>query len=131
MQDPWNATAAEIEEWAGESDAMWPEQDWDLSVTRKGNVDLILRLASDDAGPNRHFFLRCLYLLVGDAVRTNYRVYDRTLLQRLLERVDDRSASRLRRWRDRSYELLAQPKLLSPDLWCAGGFAEQERKDGS
>ncbi len=72
--DAVNPTDEEIERWAYIADADYPpemSQDWDLCVTEPGRADLLERLASDPGCPNRKFFLSCLYLLVGDAVRSN------------------------------------------------------------
>src|SRR5258705_3521889 len=102
--DPWHPTVEELEEWAAIPAAEWHDQDWHLSVTRKEFLDLVFRLASDNDCPNHQFFLRCLYLFVGDAVRTNFGPFSRALVQSMLEKVSEASPVQIRRWRDRSIE---------------------------
>ena len=61
------------EEWAFNKNAMSPEQDFDLMVACDPDFrDIILELASNDQCPKQLFFLRCIYIIIGDAVRSNY-----------------------------------------------------------
>lgn len=50
-----------------------PEQDWDIIATPLDFGFLFLTLAADRQCPHRRFFLGCLYLLVGDTVRTRFQ----------------------------------------------------------
>jgi hypothetical protein len=68
MNDPWNPTDDEIIHWAYDAESLH-EQDWDLAITEISRASLFMRLAADASCPTRQFFLQCLYLLVGDAVR--------------------------------------------------------------
>lgn len=127
MQDPWNPTSAEITAWAYDPDSMWPEQDWDLAVTSDHNSDLLLQLASDPACPQREFFLRCLYLFVGDAVRTGFVAHGREDVVELLDSVPAACTPGISRWVERSRELLdAGPGAVDYALWCDGGYSQAE-----
>ena len=71
MRNPWEPTDDEIAAWAYRPDAVEPVQDWDLSVASIDRAPLLIRLAADPACPTRDYFLRVLYLLVGDRVRAS------------------------------------------------------------
>ena len=75
--DAVNPTDEEIARWAYIEGADYPPempQDWDLCVTQPRRADLLMQLACDERCPNRRFFFSCLYLLVGDAVRSQGNV---------------------------------------------------------
>lgn len=123
MKDPWNPTTKEIIEWAYTEDAIFPEQDWDLSVCNITNVtEMILNIASDTNCPNQVFFLHCLYLLVGDAIRTNGNTYNIESLQNILQSAANSTNTDILRWVERSQTLLSKPETFCYDLWCDGGF---------
>jgi hypothetical protein len=127
MQDPWNPTSAEITAWAYDPTSMWPEQDWDLAVTSDQNTDLLLQLASDAACPKRDFFLRCLYLFVGDAVRSGFVAHRHEVVVELLENVPVACTPEISRWLARSQKLLdASRGAVDYTLWCEGGYARAE-----
>ena len=121
--DPWNATAAEIEAWSCQHDADWPTQDWDLAITDQSNIQLIFRLAADDHCPNRWFFLRCLYLYVGDAVRSDFRAHSRDGVDGLLAAVSAQSPKRIQRWAERARNLIQTGKNFVYSDWCDGRLA--------
>jgi hypothetical protein len=128
MDDPWNATPEEIELWARTPDAAWPTEDWDLAVATEDNAHLALRLASDVSCPARFFFLRCLYLFVGDAVRTEFHAHSRRFINALLSAIPDASPPYITRWAQRSRELLlTNATRIDYSLWCDGGLARAEQ----
>ena len=128
MNDEWNPTPDELRTWAYDAGATWPNEDWDLAVTRDDRSAAILQFATDLACPSRNFFLRCLYLLVGDAVRSNVAIHRREVVLDLLARIPDECPPDVARWAERSRTLLSGPSdAVDYDLWCAGGYALAER----
>jgi hypothetical protein len=127
VKDPWNVTVEELRVWAADADAPWPDQDWNLAVARDDLSPEVLRLAADPACPNRTFFRGVLYLFVGDAVRTKWRAFDRTMIAALLDEGDRCVDASIQRWVARSRELIEHPDRFEYEDWCAGGLA---RRDG-
>jgi hypothetical protein len=125
LEDGWNITQADLRAWAYRPDAMCPIEDWDLAVTTDANSELLLEFAADSACPSRNFFLRCLYLLVGDAVRSAFRAHRRDVVERLISQVGDQSPSIIQ-WAERARTLLdAPPTAVDYALWCEGGYVPQ------
>ncbi|HEY1123667.1 MAG TPA: hypothetical protein VGE67_18770 [Haloferula sp.] len=133
--DAANPTDAEIERWAYIPGAHYPpemEQDWDLMVTDPERVDLLERLASDLSCPNRDFFLSCLYLLVGDAVRTNGSTWPLAEARVWLSRERQHPPEDIARFLTRAKHLVAHPEDFDYQKWCNGGHAygiESESED--
>ncbi|MDM5188871.1 hypothetical protein QUF99_16570 [Bacillus sp. DX4.1] len=121
MKDPWNPTKKEIIEWAYKERAFLPEQDWDLAICTNF-VETILNIASDENCPNQDFFLHCLYLLVGDAIRTHGNTYNIESLQNILQSAANSTNTDILKWVERSRTLLSRPETFCYDLWCDGGF---------
>jgi len=124
--DAANPTDAEIERWAYIPGAHYPsemEQDWDLMVTKPARADLLERLASDLACPNRDFFLSCLYLLVGDAVRTNGSTWPLADARDWLSRERPHPPEDVALFLTRSKHLIAHPGEFDYHKWCGGGHA--------
>lgn len=119
----WNPSEAEIRAWASDPISLAPVQDWDLALLHHGV--LVLELASDARCPKRDFFLRVLYLIVGDAVRTDYRAVKRDTVDHLLQAGRGSSCASIERWVTRSRELMVAPSLFNYELWCNGGHARQ------
>lgn len=118
MRDPNNPTAEEIREWAW-SGAPEPVEDWDLIVAYQPNEPMYLELAADDGCPARGFFLRLLYLLVRDAVRTDFRSRSRAEILDLLEHSRPFEHPDLDYWRERTRELLRKPDTFAHRVWRA------------
>lgn len=126
MIDPWNPTREEIIEWAY-SDELEPEQDWNLAVTEINNASLLLTLASDDNCPKRLYFLFCLYLLVGDDVRTNGGAHGGVeAITLVLNHAEVFPHGDIIKWIERSRQLLAEPNLFVYSDWCDGGFVRKD-----
>ena len=123
MRDPANPTDAELTRWAF-SDEPQPIEDFDLVVADVERVPLLLELTSS---PQRPFFMRCLYLIVGDAVRTAFKTSSRSAVQSALEvaiavAASDRAVAR---WAEDSQTLLASPERFDYDDRCDGGLARR------
>lgn len=127
MRDPVNPMHEEIRQWAYDPNAVDPlGQDWDLVISSPEYADLILSLASDDNCPNCDYFLNCLYILVGDAVRTGGRAMPFEDLEELFSQAEETGNSYLLRWVARSRKLLKHPESFDYHKWCTGGWALEE-----
>jgi hypothetical protein len=127
MDDPWNASFEEILQWsiAGQC---WPEQDWDLAVI---NVLSLSNFENLIAHPSisksaKQFFIGCLYILVGDAVRTS----DSIMISQVKAFIETSllSKSVLAKWAERAVSLIEKPDLYSYAYWgCLPlKFAEED-----
>jgi len=130
MRDPWNPQQAEIREWAYSEDQLEPDQDWDLVLANLDELDLYLEIAADDACPNWGYFLRVLYLVVGDAVRTEFQTESREDLEALLEATRAFAKRRFDLLRERAEDLIARPETFDYDNWCLGGFVRRDLRAG-
>ncbi len=124
--DAVNPTDEEIQRWAYIPDAHYPpeiSQDWDLCVADPGRADLLESLASDLGCPNRKFFLSCLYLLIGDAVRSKGATWSLREASVWLPR--DRFAARddIAVFLQRAKQVIVNPKEFDYNKWCWGGHA--------
>jgi hypothetical protein len=120
-----NPTAAEIRSWAMSRRPL-PMQDWDLIIASDPNrEDVFLELATEARGVKRKTFLGILYLIVGDAVRTNWHTRSREQVLNLIERSKVLPDESLRIWATRATELIANPGLFRYGLWCGGGYARK------
>jgi hypothetical protein len=75
IRDVLNPTDAELRQWGFHRDAVQPTEDWDAAITTDERASLFLELAEDLDCPQGDFFLHCLYLLVGDTVRSSGRAH--------------------------------------------------------
>jgi hypothetical protein len=120
MLNPVDPTDDELREWA-HSEASEPMQDFDLMVAEIDRVPLLLELASSQ---KRSFFLRCLYLVVGDAVRTNFNTAARADVESVLDRAATSAGDdpAIRQWIADSRSLLSDRREFDYDAWCDGGL---------
>lgn len=123
VHNPWNPTTDEVRVWAYDANALAPCQDWDLALCWVQHERAYLELASDESCPKRRYFLAVLYLMVGDAVRTDYRNRPRPIIDSLIARGDAYEHPDIRLWQERSRNLLEDSTLFDYEKWCAGGFA--------
>lgn len=124
--DAVNPTDEEIERWAYIPDANYPpemSQDWDLCVTEPCRADLLERLASDLGCPNRKFFLSCLYLLIGDAVRSNGAYWSLHDASVWLSRDRLAAPGDMEMFLRRAKQVIVNPKEFDYNKWCCGGYA--------
>ena len=71
----------------------------------------------------RSFFLQVIYLMVGDAIRCEFRHVARPLVEALIELGDDVNHPRF--WQERSRRLLDHPREFAYEQWCAGGLGRR------
>jgi hypothetical protein len=124
--DPYNPTPDDLREWAQNPDSLEPVQDWNLIIELESeNWETILALADDPTISKRQFFLQTLYLIVGDAVRTEFRAFKRTDLDKLIQRSETSNSPEIQNWRERSLHLMKHPDTFDYDEWCDGGLARK------
>lgn len=125
--DPWNPSHAEVVAWAFDAESMEPTQDFDLALSwRRGLEKTYLDLANDGDCPKQAFFLHLIYLMVGDAVRANYKSVPRPSVEGFVELGDAYDHTGIRAWQKRARSLLKDPTTFSYEAWCAGGLARQD-----
>lgn len=120
MKDPWNPSSEEIRSWAY-SDALIPDQDWELAVidTLK-KQRLCLALAADPDCPNKQFFLGCLYVFTGDTISDTVP-HPIEELKDLLERAASYTNNEeIRLWWERSMALIQHPGNYTYEYWGLG-----------
>jgi hypothetical protein len=127
MHDPWNPSPDEIRHWAYDADAVEPCQDFDLALEWSRHEHALFQCASDDCCPKQVFFLRVLYLIVGDAVRTDFRSTQRPIIDGFIKRGDEYQHPAIAIWQQRSRELIDHPEHFDYELWCAGGLVRGDR----
>ncbi|HSF18182.1 MAG TPA: hypothetical protein VLK65_21790 [Vicinamibacteria bacterium] len=71
MTDPWNPTAAEIEEWAFDELQDEPCQGWDLALAWRREESLYLQIASNECCPRRRYFLHVYFTRLGMNARSH------------------------------------------------------------
>ena len=120
MRDTISPMRDEIRDWAFTADALEPEQDWDLHLSHLPHFDLFVELAADDDCPKWAYFLRLLYFIVGDGVRTQFRTEDRQTILKLLSDTNRFPRHRFHIFRTRSEQLLSSPDTFDYDDWCGG-----------
>ena len=126
IQNAWNVQRDELKNWAYKADEPWPDQDFDLSVSEIQYSDLIIEFAIDEDCPKKKFFLSCAYLLVGDAVMTEYQSRSRSEIEAFLGKAKSKNHKSLNTLYERSVSLLENPESFDYDLWCGEGYANQE-----
>jgi hypothetical protein len=124
----FDATEDDIRNWARDPDGLC-EQDWDIAFTGIGHEPLFIELAADESCPKRGFFLGCLYLLVGDAVRSQGHTTPYSHLEEMFARAEATAKPWLLGWVKQSRDLMANPQRFNYDLWCGGGLARRAGVD--
>jgi hypothetical protein len=124
--DPWNPSSTEIRAWAYSDAPEEPCQDWDLALSWVGHERDYLELAADPACPTREFFLHILYLMIGDAVRSEFKLRPEQIVRGFIELAADSTSPEVRLWRERSLRLLKHPEEFSYDDWCGGGLVRSD-----
>jgi hypothetical protein len=129
--DAVNPTDDEIVRWAFIENAHYPpemSQDWDLCVAEPQRRELLVRLASDTACPNRKFFLSCLYLMIGDSVRSSGRTWSREEAMAWLGADQSHPPVDVKLFFQRARDLVAGRTSLDYEKWCDGGYAYRDEK---
>lgn len=112
MNDPYDPSDDDLRAWA-QGDGMWPVEDFDLIVAAiHDRVSLLLELSTS---PQREFFVGCLYLVVGDAVRSNFNTTALPDLEFALDHSTEAALSdpAIARWLSDSRRLLAHPDTFN------------------
>lgn len=120
MRNPVNAMRNEIREWAFIEGAEEPVQDWDLHLAHLREFDLYVELAADDSCTASGYFLRLLYFIVGDAVRTSFQSESAGTIQEILALTERFPKYRFHVFRQRASALLKDPATFNDEDWCAG-----------
>ncbi|MGC0423626.1 hypothetical protein [Embleya sp. AB8] len=119
FEDVANPTEAEMRSWAYDTSSADPiNQDWDIVAARRSLGSLFLRLVSDGCCPKRRFFLGCLYLPAGDAVRTAYRAQPQDHLLGLVREAEGLEEPWVRTWAQRTAMLVREPASFGYEAWC-------------
>lgn len=126
FSDPWNPSSAEVRAWAYKPQAEEPCQDFDLALSWAGHERDYIEFASDAKCPQRDFFLHVLYLMVGDAVRTEFRNIPEPTVRGFIDLAASHSEPVLCLWRQRSLRLLRHPAEFEYAAWCGGGLARRD-----
>ncbi|MCB8976485.1 MAG: hypothetical protein H6657_03555 [Ardenticatenaceae bacterium] len=120
FREVWNPTREEVLRWAYTPNVYTPTQDFELAVYTPELHDLILQCASDQACPHQDFFLSCLYVLVGDALRSKWKVFSETLIINLIMKGKQSPTLAVQMWAKRAEDLIAKPTLYNYDQWGLG-----------
>ncbi|MFQ3555875.1 hypothetical protein QZN11_03545 [Streptomyces gramineus] len=125
FEDVADPTPEEMTAWAYAPEAQPPvSQDWDILATRPDFGSLFLALVADRQCPHRHFFLGCLYLLTGDAVRTRFHTMPEVDLNALADEAMSIGEAWVSTWAARTRALVRSPESFDYEEWCdAGGLA--------
>ncbi|MFG2903290.1 hypothetical protein ACGFZH_40200 [Streptomyces zaomyceticus] len=119
FEDVANPTPAEMAAWAYAPEAQPPvAQDWDIIATRPAFGSLFLTFAADRRCPQRRFFLSCLYLLAGDAVRTRFWTMPEAVLSALTDEAMSVGEAWVGTWGARTRALLRSPESFEYEDWC-------------
>lgn len=129
FRDAWNPTREEVLRWAYTPNVYAPDQDFELAVYDAEFHDLILQCADDQACPQQYFFLSCLYVLVGDAVRTNWKVFSQVTITNFIEKGQQAHDSDVQNWAERAKKLIVEPALYNYDQWgLSSSFVYEARQ---
>jgi hypothetical protein len=128
MRDPLDPTDAELRAWAQSGDFA-PIEDWDLIIAEPIRAPVLIELAAHGPSGSREFFLHCLYLLVGDAVRSRFNTASEQTIEAVLARSETTAgeSESVALWLARSRRLLEHPEEFEYDAWCGGGLARPQR----
>jgi hypothetical protein len=121
--DYLNPTNEEIHAWAYTPDVYAPDLDWDIIISTIKEDRLYLTLANDPKCPTSLFFLSLLYLIVGNAVRTNYFSRTRKEIEDLIGAAGHTDNPKLKRLVERARVLISNPASFDYHSWAGGGFA--------
>jgi|SRR6478735_9048313 len=129
--DAVNPTDEEIVRWAYIEGAHYPpemSQDWDLCVTGPARRELLVRLASDSSCPNRKFFLSCLYLMIGDCIRSSGSTWRKEDASAWLCGARPPVPPDVQHFFERAKDLVAGRSALVYEQWCDGGYAYRDEE---
>ncbi len=129
MKDPQNPTHDEIKKWAYNPIAIDPMgQDWDLIIASDENADLLLELASDENCPNKNYFLKCLYLYIGDSLPSNKASKISQKAEDLVEKAKESVDPEIQRFVKRSENLFQHPEDFHYKDWCDNALVNNDNE---
>lgn len=118
----FNPTISEIRAWAY-SDAEGPDQEWDLYLTRKGEIALFLELATDHHCNKQGYFKYLLYFVVVYNFKAAKTADDKKLtLQAYLDKSQHIRHGDIRVWRKDVEVLQKDLASFSYDQWIKNGL---------
>lgn len=124
-RSPYKPSGDDIERWAFDPCSVEPIDDWNLVLAQQPHGELYLRLAAAPDCPQAPYFLCLLYLIVGNAVRSDYATKPRYEIEHLLAVADaDYAEPQIKLWAKRSVALIAHPELFNYTDWCCGALAK-------
>lgn len=124
MRSPYNPSAEDLSRWAYDASAQEPVQDWDLILSHCPYEPLYMQFASSSNCPKQEYFLAVLYLIVGDAFRTQYRTRSREDLERLLTEAEQKFPGYwIHLWTRRARALFPGQQEFRYADWCGGVLA--------
>ncbi len=132
FREVWNPTREEVVRWAFTPNVYAPDQDFELAVVHAPELhNLILQCATDEACPQRFFFLSCLYVLVGDAVRSKWKMFPRATITNLIKKGQQAQATDVKKWAERAKQLIVEPTTYNYDQWgLDSSFVYEARQQG-
>lgn len=128
MNNASNSIYKELRDWAFDTNADWPTQDFDITIGELSFSKIILELAVDQNCPKQIFFLQCAYFIVGDAVLTDFQTESKEDITNFLNQASNTDSDILLSFVKRSKELMRNPTKFDYDHWCDGGLAKSEIK---
>jgi hypothetical protein len=128
MRDAFDPTDDELRAWAQSGDFAAME-DWDLLIAEPERASVLIELAAHGPPGSREFFLHCLYLLVGDAVRSRFNTATEQTVEAVLAGAETtaRESESIAVWLARGRRLLEHPDEFEYEAWCGGGLARAQR----
>lgn len=122
--DPAAPTPEEIRAWAGCND-LEPMEDWDLVLADLTYADVLVELVATESCPSRRYLLGALYVLVGEAVRSDFSKVAKADLELVFAQAQATGNAWAKSWAARSAHLIANPGEFDYAAWCAGGLAKR------
>ena len=122
MVEPYSIQIEELRLWGYDVTAPWPSQDFDLMVAEVCFSEIIIQLAIDDNCPKKDFFLSCAYIIIGDAVMTEYSSRSKEAIDEFLVSIKKENHEKLDLLYQRAIALMQDPTIFDYDLWCSEGY---------
>ena len=98
-------------------------QDFELWVGQMQHQNVVIECASDDSCPKQCFFVKCAYLIVGDAVRSADFNNTESDVLAFIRRAEETGNEYLLEFAWRAKALIENPSDFDYDSWCGGELA--------
>ena len=125
--DPYNPTERELRDWAVESSAIPPMQDWDLVLSWKmetGRLRTCVELAGKMHSTKAMYFLQVLYSWVSVVAKDDQFETYRSMYDRWLESARGAEDAAVNRWRHKASLVFQGREPFERDCWWAQ-FAQE------